>query len=620
MRLKSVFISNYKNLKDFELTFEGDGFIDIFVGRNGSGKSNFLEALIEIFNHLYAFEPDGDGPSFGYKLSYEIDGREILYAWSDGTLAIDGRARRSLSGIPLPDSILVYYSGQNTTVAELVRSYEDAFRAKIKSADFGDSPNFIGIGPSYRQLLITILMLQAEDSLARQYLCQKLRISSVGPDIKLTLTRPIYAQGSDRRRYDIDDVDGDRFWKPAGITKDFLECLVRCQSPRPRDGRLRSEGYFQEPERYILYLDTEKLRAEFLGLSPGDLFRQFNNLKILGMLADVSIVVSQGDNQIADLGQFSDGQFQSVYLFAISELFKDKNCVTLLDEPDAFLHPEWQFDFLKQTHAISERATKTNHILMTSHSASTVAAKVASRIRILEFNGDKIEAFERDKGELIKSLSAGLITFSEQEARLSLDFILANITGPVLFTEGPSDVLILETAWRKLNPDKACPVEIVQAFDRSFLRNTITRMSHPDKNTGRIIFALFDFDEAYQDWAQLGTPVEQDIEKCLTRKKGDRDIYSLLLPVPPGLSTRNQVWNARTGQSFGDESHLPIELLFRDVAGLERYFDVDPNDRAGWTRFIGDKVKFAEERVPSIDTAHFEVFRPIFDFIESKIE
>lgn len=30
MRLKSVFISNYKNLKNFSLSFEGYSFIDIF--------------------------------------------------------------------------------------------------------------------------------------------------------------------------------------------------------------------------------------------------------------------------------------------------------------------------------------------------------------------------------------------------------------------------------------------------------------------------------------------------------------------------------------------------------------------------------------------------------------
>ena len=53
MRLKSVFISSYKNLKDFSISFDSDSFIEVFVGKNGAGKSNFFEALIEIFRHLY---------------------------------------------------------------------------------------------------------------------------------------------------------------------------------------------------------------------------------------------------------------------------------------------------------------------------------------------------------------------------------------------------------------------------------------------------------------------------------------------------------------------------------------------------------------------------------------
>ena len=40
MRLKSVLIKEYKNLRDFSIDFAGDSFLDIFVGKNGSGKSN----------------------------------------------------------------------------------------------------------------------------------------------------------------------------------------------------------------------------------------------------------------------------------------------------------------------------------------------------------------------------------------------------------------------------------------------------------------------------------------------------------------------------------------------------------------------------------------------------
>jgi hypothetical protein len=39
MRLKSGYISQYKNLKDFTLSFDGNSFIDVFVGKNGTRKS-----------------------------------------------------------------------------------------------------------------------------------------------------------------------------------------------------------------------------------------------------------------------------------------------------------------------------------------------------------------------------------------------------------------------------------------------------------------------------------------------------------------------------------------------------------------------------------------------------
>ena len=40
MRLKSVFVSQYKNLKNFTLGFDGASFIDVFVGKSGSGWSS----------------------------------------------------------------------------------------------------------------------------------------------------------------------------------------------------------------------------------------------------------------------------------------------------------------------------------------------------------------------------------------------------------------------------------------------------------------------------------------------------------------------------------------------------------------------------------------------------
>ena len=65
MRLKKVWIQEYKNLKDFTVEFNGCNFVDIFVGKNGSGKSNFFEALLEIFHNLKFFE---EALFFSYKI------------------------------------------------------------------------------------------------------------------------------------------------------------------------------------------------------------------------------------------------------------------------------------------------------------------------------------------------------------------------------------------------------------------------------------------------------------------------------------------------------------------------------------------------------------------------
>jgi len=224
------------------------------------------------------------------------------------------------------------------------------------------------------------------------------------------------------------------------------------------------------------------------------------------------------------------------------------------------------------------------------------------------------------KADVIKSLSAGLIAFSEGEARLNIHHILKNTTGAVLFTEGITDEMILETAWSKLYPTEQRNFEIQNAFSCGFLRNLVKDKALYQNHAGRKFFALFDFDEAHNDWKQLGDDVQTDPCKCLAKKQAAYESYALLLPVPATGTIKQQVINPHTGGNYGNRSLLTIELLFYGVAGLEKYFVVDTDRTDGFIKFISDsqKVAFAKDVVPTIDAAHFEVFRPIFDFINSK--
>lgn len=618
MRLKSLNISQYKNLKDFDLSFDGSSFIDVFVGKNGSGKSNLFEALIQIFRHLYEYDGTSANINFSYMIVYEINDQETKIAWDNdlGMLMINDKlySAKGIGKTPLPDNVLIYYSGHNDTVAGLVRQYEFNFSKRIKKADFSESRRFIGIGPEYKALLLAVLLMQMADNKARQFICDKLGVATVAQEVNLVLRRPAFAV----KKFEIEAFDPKtHYWGAEGITRQFLDKLIGCVKGEFNHGNL----YSAADDRYRIVIDIELFQKRFADEQITDVFRQFDNLKTLGMLEDISIQLTLNSGLNANISHFSDGQFQSVYIYSIVELFKDRNCLTLLDEPDAFLHPEWQFGFLKQVFEITDTAKK-NHVLMSSHSASTITTANEKYINLFELDGNNVSVIKVSKAEVIKSLSAGLISFSENEARLNIHHVLKNTTGAVLFTEGITDEMILEMAWSKLNPAAPRKFEVQNAFDRIFLRNLFSRDELSNNFPGRTMFALFDFDEAFDDWNGLkkDCDLETDPSKGLSKQLKYKHHYAMLLPVPDAEVLKRQVLDP-TGKPWGNgaESHLSIELLFYRDDLLGQWFKKKATSGGGEIiEFVGDKVNFAKNFVPTLDSASFEVFRHIFDFIKSK--
>jgi recombinational DNA repair ATPase RecF len=66
MRLDRLSLPNYRNLQSFEIDFDENQPTTVLIGRNGLGKSNLIEAIVEIFCELEL----GGAPSFAYQLQY----------------------------------------------------------------------------------------------------------------------------------------------------------------------------------------------------------------------------------------------------------------------------------------------------------------------------------------------------------------------------------------------------------------------------------------------------------------------------------------------------------------------------------------------------------------------
>ncbi|MEO1682286.1 MAG: AAA family ATPase, partial [Cyanobacteria bacterium J06631_12] len=583
-----------------------------------TGKSNLFEALIEILRHICEYDKDKNELGFDYLIEYEVDGRELKVKWTAGKFIINNRTRKTIGKTPLPDNILIYYSGHNSTVKALVNEYEGAFQSRIRSASFEESRRFIGIGPEYKELLLSVLLLQENTNKARKFVCQKLGIKSTASEMKLILKRPSYAADS---RFDIEYNDeSDRYWKAEGITKDFLSRLTNCISTKD-SGPIRSEGYFPSDDRYILYLDIARIRLEFNDITPQELFRQFDNLKTLHMIAAISIPIALESGVEASVAHFSDGQFQSVYIYSIVELFKDRNCITLLDEPDSFLHPEWQWGFLKQISAITGDASEKNHILMSSHSAVTLINHQKNKVKFFDVKNHQSKCNDLPKRIAIEKLSSKMIKYSEKEQLLSIINAIQIENKPVLFTEGSTDPIIIKEAWYKLFEEEM-PFIPFYAFSCTYIKQLLTDDRIHSEMGGLPVFALFDFDKAYDQWNGLrGEITKTDPMAGLVKKWDKGESYALMLPIPSNEEIQRQVIkDIGTLKTFGGDSYCEIEHLFYGHTDTESYYHREPCSGGSRIAFKSDKRKttFAKDVVPNLPRVRFEVFRPMLDFIKSK--
>lgn len=168
------------------------------------------------------------------------------------------------------------------------------------------------------------------------------------------------------------------------------------------------------------------------------------------------------------------------------------------------------------------------------------------------------------------------------------------------------------------------PFEVQNTFGKSFLRILFSTKEIADSYPGKTVIALFDFDEAYDDWNRLvkDSDEETDPFKGLAKKLKHPNHYAMLLPVPNSPSLKKQVLdNENKPWGRGVDSHLSIELLFYDEEWEEnnRWFRIKPTSCGGeLIEFCGNKYNFASSIVKALPKERFEPFRLLLDYVKSK--
>ena len=143
MRLDTLWIDSFKNLRDFSIDFDEQSLTTVLVGGNGTGKSNLLEALVIIFRDLDLGAP----PAFSYQLSYLCRGRRVRID-ADPTrqgetikVAVNDVAlpyRRFVQEperLYLPNYVFGYYSGPSNRLESHFDKHQERFYQALLRGD-----------------------------------------------------------------------------------------------------------------------------------------------------------------------------------------------------------------------------------------------------------------------------------------------------------------------------------------------------------------------------------------------------------------------------------------------------------------------------------------------------
>jgi predicted ATPase len=377
--------SAWKNLGEFRIDFDERRDIQVIIGKNGSAKSNLLEALITVFRNIDLGEP----AAFSYTIRYLLeDNAVIIKAEADKQPAaeVDGRSI-SLDQLReewTPRYVVGYYSGASDRFEELFARHDRKARdLTLKPARRRGRPEklelrrFICARPVHG-LFALLAFYFSKDQEVTEFLREQPKIEGFDSAL-LTIHKPPWAKKG---------AKADEFWGAKGPVRELLERL-RAQSLAPFSRRVSVKRDFAKRERReltYLYLPDikalEAVAAEY-GYDPKSLFQALDTMRLSDLIEDFRVRVKvTGVKGTIHTRQLSEGEQQLLTVFGLIRFTRNAGSLYLLDEPDTHLNPAWEIDYLYMLRRVGGVERKSQTILAT-HDPLLVAGLLREEVRIL---------------------------------------------------------------------------------------------------------------------------------------------------------------------------------------------------------------------------------------------
>ncbi len=384
MRIDTVYIQDFKNLKEFDIDLD-EGYLDsVILGRNATGKSNFIEALVLIFKYLDLQKK----PPFNYTIKYECRNKNIEVQYNKKyTFFINGQKLKTQKEFfdnkheYLPRNVFTYYSGTSNRLEEHFdehqrKFYEKIIKSKVSANEVDELRKlfYVRLIHSYFVLLSFFSFDDVESKKSRKFISEYLGIEDI-ESILFVLKKPSWA-----------GKDDPRFWGATGVVKDFLS-KVWDYSMAPIYNKENTRIDFRrstDQEKLFLYISNkdklQKLAKEYHDNT--EFFKALESTYISDLIADVKVKVKKRNiDGVITFRELSEGEQQLLTVLGLLKFTKDKETLVLLDEPDTHLNPRWKWEYLKMIHEVIGD-DKTTHIILNTHDPLMIGSMVKEQVRI----------------------------------------------------------------------------------------------------------------------------------------------------------------------------------------------------------------------------------------------
>lgn len=398
-------LSPFKNIENVRVDFDESSLMTMIVGRNGSGKSNVLEALVIIFKNLDL----GRSPEFAYEIKYTIGQAEserwviveadpsqssLSKQYSIRSALVDGKdeagkavplskVKRDKAGASryLPKYLFAYYSGPSDRLETHFLHHRTEFYKKLleNKVDLGGQIRPLFYAKPFHSQFVLLAFFLAENSREEQdFLKDNLGIEGLD-SVHFVMRRPDWVKSENR---------SEKFWGAGGVVRNFLDRLYPLALAPLRVTRNETvslTGRKIKNEFLHLFLsNVESLREFSRDLTPDVFFKMLESTLLSDIISEVNVRVRVRSSPDAlTFRELSEGEQQLLTVLGLLKFTGGEDSLFILDEPDTHLNPAWAAKYLKFVRDFVPNH-KTSHLLMVTHHPLAIAELEKEQIQVMK--------------------------------------------------------------------------------------------------------------------------------------------------------------------------------------------------------------------------------------------